>query len=84
MPSIIPLPLPPGTFKSKCPSRPVSRSHIHFEKGNRVHDSYLLLFICFDAFITFLEQTGGTFESILFFLGKRCDTKLDDVTAVLE
>lgn len=43
-----------------------------------MHDSYLLLFICFDVFIIPLEQTGGTFESILFFLGKQRNTKLED------
>ena len=43
-----------------------------------MHDAYLFLFICFDVFSISLEQTGGTFESILFFLGKQRNTKLDD------
>jgi hypothetical protein len=43
-----------------------------------VHDPNLVLSPCFDVFIVSLEQSNGTFESILFFLEKWCKAELDD------
>jgi hypothetical protein len=46
-----------------------------------IHSSFYL--ICFDVFIVSLEQPGGIFESILFFLGEWGNTKLGDVKVKL-